>query len=68
MDGLAEAAMHRVMAPSGWTITQLLNHLAFDDEMFVDRGCTRWRRSRNRGPSQWLGVGADDRQGSYQRL
>ena len=33
-DRLAEAAMSRAMVPSGWTITQLLNHLAFDDEMF----------------------------------
>lgn len=34
VDGLAEDAMHRVMVPSGWTIVRLLNHLAFDDEMF----------------------------------
>ncbi len=34
VDGLNEDAMHRAMVPSGWTITQLLNHLAFDDEMF----------------------------------
>lgn len=32
--GLAEEGMHRVMVPSGWTITRLLNHLAFDGEMF----------------------------------
>lgn len=34
VDGLAEDAMHRVIVPSGWTITRLLNHLAYDDEMF----------------------------------
>ena len=34
VDGLAEAAMQRAMIPSGWTITRLLNHLAFDNEMF----------------------------------
>ncbi len=34
VDGLNEDAMQRAMVPSGWTITQLLNHLAFDDEMF----------------------------------
>lgn len=26
--------MRRALTPSGWTMTQLLNHLAFDDEMF----------------------------------
>ena len=26
--------MRRTLVPSGWTITQLLNHLAFDDEIF----------------------------------
>jgi len=26
--------MRRALVPSGWTITQLLNHLAFDGEMF----------------------------------
>ena len=26
--------MRRTLVPSGWTMTQLLNHLAFDDEMF----------------------------------
>lgn len=34
VDGLAEDAMHRAVVPSGWTVTQLLNHLAYDDEMF----------------------------------
>ncbi len=34
VEGLAEDAMRRAMVPSGWTITRLLNHLAFDDEMF----------------------------------
>lgn len=32
--GLSEDAMSRAMVPSGWTMTRLLNHLAFDDEMF----------------------------------
>ena len=34
VDGLTEAAMSQVMVPSGWTMTRMLNHLAFDDEMF----------------------------------
>ncbi|WP_255576094.1 DUF664 domain-containing protein [Cryobacterium sp. TMT1-3] len=34
VDGLAEDAMHRVIVPSVWTITRLLNHLAYDDERF----------------------------------
>ncbi|MEC5181965.1 mycothiol transferase [Arthrobacter sp. CG_A4] len=34
VDGLPEDAMHRVIVPSGWSATRLLNHLAFDDEMF----------------------------------
>ena len=34
VNGLSEDDMHRALAPSGWTITQLLNHLAYDDEMF----------------------------------
>jgi uncharacterized damage-inducible protein DinB len=34
VDGLAENELHRALVPSGWTITRLLNHLAFDDEMF----------------------------------
>lgn len=32
--GLDETDMSRCVAPSGWTMTTLLNHLAFDDEMF----------------------------------
>lgn len=32
--GLPEEAFQRSPVPSGWTITRLLNHLAFDDEMF----------------------------------
>lgn len=32
--GLTEDSMNRAVVPSGWTITQLLNHLAYDDEMF----------------------------------
>ena len=34
VSGLAEDDMHRAFVPSGWTITRLLNHLAYDDEMF----------------------------------
>lgn len=34
VDELAEEAMSRPVIPSGWTITRLLNHLTFDDEMF----------------------------------
>ncbi|WP_209742664.1 MULTISPECIES: mycothiol transferase [Micrococcaceae] len=34
VDGLENYAMQRALVPSGWTMTQLLNHLAFDDEMF----------------------------------
>lgn len=34
VDGLAENEMSRGIVPSAWTITRLLNHLAFDDEMF----------------------------------
>ncbi len=34
VEGLPEDALHRVMVPSGWSVRQLLNHLAFDDEMF----------------------------------
>lgn len=34
VDGLENHAMGRTLVPSGWTVTQLLNHLAFDDEMF----------------------------------
>lgn len=34
VSGLAEHDMHRAFVPSGWTIVRLLNHLAYDDEMF----------------------------------
>lgn len=34
VDGLENDQMRRALIPSGWTMTQLLNHLAFDDEMF----------------------------------
>lgn len=34
VEGLSEPDMNRSLVPSGWTIVQLLNHLAFDDEMF----------------------------------
>jgi uncharacterized damage-inducible protein DinB len=34
VDGLSEDQMRRTMVPSGWTMTQMLNHLAYDDEMF----------------------------------
>ncbi|GAB3536368.1 DinB family protein [Arthrobacter tecti] len=34
VEGLTDAEMARPLVPSGWTITRLLNHLAFDDEMF----------------------------------
>jgi uncharacterized damage-inducible protein DinB len=34
VDGLAEDDLTRAVAPSGWSIAQLLNHLAFDDEIF----------------------------------
>ncbi|MFP5313584.1 MAG: DUF664 domain-containing protein, partial [Actinomycetes bacterium] len=33
-DGLEDGAMSQALVQSGWTITQLLNHLAYDDEMF----------------------------------
>ena len=33
-DGLAEADLTRAVAPSGWSIGQLLNHLTYDDEIF----------------------------------
>ncbi|MHA7285933.1 mycothiol transferase [Arthrobacter sp. MDT3-44] len=32
--GLTEQQMSTSLVPSGWTVTGLLNHLAFDDEMF----------------------------------
>lgn len=31
---LADDAMHRAIVPSDWTMAMLLNHLAFDNEMF----------------------------------
>jgi hypothetical protein len=34
VDGLTEAEICEPLVPSGWTITRLLDHLAFDDEMF----------------------------------
>jgi uncharacterized damage-inducible protein DinB len=34
VDGLDDEEMHRPLVPSGWTVTHLLNHLAYDDEMF----------------------------------
>lgn len=34
VEGLTEAQMSTARVPSGWTVTSLLNHLAFDDEMF----------------------------------
>ena len=34
VDGLGNEEMRRTLVPSGWTMTQLLNHLAFDGEMF----------------------------------
>ena len=34
VDGLGEDALTRVVAPSGWSIAQLLQHLTYDDEIF----------------------------------
>ncbi|WP_131105867.1 DUF664 domain-containing protein [Ornithinimicrobium sufpigmenti] len=34
VDGLSEEEMVRVVAPSGWSMAQLLNHLTYDDEIF----------------------------------
>ncbi|WP_258804824.1 DinB family protein [Pseudarthrobacter sp. NS4] len=34
VDGFENDAMRPILVPSGRTMTQLLNHLAFDDEMF----------------------------------
>ncbi|WP_394253506.1 mycothiol transferase [Arthrobacter pityocampae] len=34
VDGLTETQMSTALVPSGWSVTSLLNHLAFDDEMF----------------------------------
>lgn len=32
--GLDEASLTRAVAPSGWSIAQMLNHLTYDDEIF----------------------------------
>lgn len=34
VDGLDEAKLTQAVAPSGWSIAQLLNHLTYDDEIF----------------------------------
>ena len=34
VSGLTETAMSRALTPSGWTMTQQLNHLALDVEAF----------------------------------
>ena len=34
VDGLGEEHLTRAVAPSGWSIAQLVNHLAYDDEIF----------------------------------
>ncbi|WP_434994719.1 DUF664 domain-containing protein [Arthrobacter sp. Ld5] len=34
VEGLTEAQMSTARVPSGWSVTNLLTHLAFDDEMF----------------------------------
>lgn len=34
VEGVPEPAMDSSLVPSGWTMTQMLNHLAFDDELF----------------------------------
>ncbi|GAB3069210.1 DinB family protein [Intrasporangium mesophilum] len=34
VDGLSEMDLTSVVAPSGWSMAQLLNHLTFDDEIF----------------------------------
>lgn len=34
VDGLNEGTLTRAVAPSGWSIAQLLNHLAYDAEIF----------------------------------
>lgn len=34
VDGVPEPAMCRSLVPSGWTMTRMLNHLAYDDELF----------------------------------
>lgn len=34
VDGLTDEHLQRSRVPSGWTMTSLLTHLAYDDEMF----------------------------------
>ncbi len=34
VDGLDDGALTRTVAPSGWSIAQLLQHLTYDDEIF----------------------------------
>lgn len=34
VDGLSEMDLTRAVAPSGWSMAQLLNHLTYDDEIF----------------------------------
>lgn len=34
VDGLNEEQLTRAVAPSGWSIAQMLNHLTYDDEVF----------------------------------
>ncbi|MGW5242217.1 mycothiol transferase [Monashia sp. NPDC004114] len=34
VDGLSEMDLMGVVAPSGWSMAQLLNHLTYDDEIF----------------------------------
>ena len=34
VEGLGEEDLTRPVAPSGWSIAQLLNHLTYDDEIF----------------------------------
>ncbi|WP_104182297.1 DUF664 domain-containing protein [Arthrobacter sp. B0490] len=34
VEGLTETHLSTPLVPSGWTVTRLLNHLAYDDEMF----------------------------------
>ncbi len=34
VDGLAEDDLTRAVAPSGWSMAQLLQHLTYDDEIF----------------------------------
>ncbi len=34
VDGLSEADLTSVVAPSGWSMARMLNHLTYDDEIF----------------------------------